>query len=433
MASASTGAGQDIVTVARVRVAEGRFPARSLALIVSLAPLLLLGQGFLLEKALDLALEMRLAAVWGASARRDMYLVASATLVPSAMMQMIVFPLIVDQRQRGADFEERGVVGALTLLSLAVTWAIAALALVVWWAAGAAGTVPAAEMAGATLAFVAAGFGMTLVSVAAAHRIADGRFDLASFRIPVIRAAMLAAAFVVPFGVAAPAAGALVASAALTAAIGGAGLVRWLGRPALQGLLPALALFVMNAYPMVPRLLIERPVLGAMGDGTLATLDYAEKTTLIAGLAGFAIVGVASTVLRGERWTYRRRAVLVAAVLVPVAIAVAALARPLVALLFERGEFDASDTASVTELTRLLAPSIPCVAAVPLLVPGIRGRPARRGVLLIAAGLLVHLLAVVYTYRTADARVLAVSFDITYAAIFAGFFALAGAGRRRSA
>jgi peptidoglycan biosynthesis protein MviN/MurJ (putative lipid II flippase) len=103
-----------------------------------------------------------------------------------------------------------------------------------------------------------------------------------------------------------------------------------------------------------------------------------------------------------------------------------------VSLLFERGAFSPSDSAAVTELTRLLVPSIPFVAAVPLLVPGIRGATARRGVALIATALVSHLLVTIYTYQTADARALAVSFDVAYAAIFVGFYALAkpSPGRR---
>jgi putative peptidoglycan lipid II flippase len=188
---------------------------------------------------------------------------------------------------------------------------------------------------------------------------------------------------------------------------------------------------VLNAYPVIPRLLIERPLLGALGDGTLATLDFAEKTTVILGLAGYAIVGVATASLSGATSSYRRRAAIVALLLTPAAIAMGVFAAPIVSLLFERGAFSASDSAAVTELTRLLAPSIPFVAALPLLVPGVQERGAlRQGAALVAIGLLAHTLVTAYTCRTGDARPLAITFDAVYLLLFAGFYALAGGARR---
>jgi len=153
---------------------------------------------------------------------------------------------------------------------------------------------------------------------------------------------------------------------------------------------------------------------------------------VILGLAGFAIVGVATTALSGARSTYRQRALLVALLLTPVAAATGAFAGPIVSLLFERGEFNAADSAAVTELTRLLVPSIPFVAGLPLLVPGVQERRAvGRGVALMAAGLLVHTLATAYTYATGDLRAPVIAFDAVYVALFAGFFALADAPASR--
>lgn len=414
-----------VLTPAAPAVPAGSRPRwRVPALLAAAIPVLLLSQGFLLEKLLDLGLEMRLAALWGTSSRRDMYLVASSVLVPSAMMQMIAVPLVVDQRRRGAADAGRTLIGTLTAISFVFMWIMAGIAVAVWWSAGGSAVTPLLEMAAASLSFIAAGFGMTLVSIAAADRIADGRFDLASMRVPLIRAAMLGAAFVLPLGIASPAIGALASAGALTAAIWGrGGLGRSLGRPALAGLFGAAGLFAMNAYPTVPRLLIERPILGAMGDGTLATLDYAEKTTVIFGLAGFAVVGVAATALLGTHWSHRQRALLVALVLTPVAAATAFFAHPIVALLFQRGEFQASDSAAVMELTRLLAPSIPFIAALPLLAPGVREANATgRAVALIAAALLCHTLATAYAHQTGDVRPLVIAFDVAYAVLFVGFF-----------
>jgi putative peptidoglycan lipid II flippase len=400
-----------------------RRAAGLLALLATALPVLVLSQGFILEKALDLALEMRLAAMWGTSDRRDMYLLASSVLVPASMLELAAIPLIVDLRRRGAVAEERNLAASMATATLLFTALTVGVALVVWRSSGAA--TPAAEMLAATAAFGAAGVSMAFLSIKAAHHIAGGRFAFVSARVPIIRAAMIGGVIALPLGIAAPALAAVAASAALAVAVGLQSDVFHWWRPDLRGLGVAAGLLALNAYPVLPRLLIERPLLGAMGDGTLATLDYAEKTTVIAGLAGFAIVGVASTVLHGERWTYRRRALLVAALLAPVAVAVAVLAPTIVSLLFERGEFNAADSQAVAELTRLLAPSIPFVAAVPLLVPGIRGATARRGIALIAAALMLHLLVTAYTYRTADTRALAVAFDVAYAAIFVGFYALA--------
>lgn len=422
------------ITVTAPAVRAGGRSRRSsgvVALIAAALPVLLLSQGFLLEKALDLALEMRLAALWGTSARRDMYLLASSVLVPSGMMELAVIPLIVDLRRRGATLEERTLVASMATATVLFTALTAAVALLVWRSSP-GDAVSASEMLAAIVAFSIAGLALAFLSIEAARRIADGRFAFVSARIPFMRAAMIGGAFAFPIGIAAPALAAVAASGALAGAVWlQAEPFRW-WRLDSRGFAVAAGLLGLNAYPVIPRLLIERPLLGALGNGTLATLDFAEKATLILGLAGFAIVGVASTVLRGERWTYRRRALLVAALLTPVAIGAALFAGPAVSLLFERGEFRASDSASVTELTRLLAPSIPFVAAVPLLVPGVRAAGAtKRGIGLIAAALASHLAATLYTYHTGDARPLAVAFDIGYAAIFAGFYALADASPSR--
>ena len=396
-----------------------------LAVLATALPVVLLSQGFILEKALDLALEMRLAALWGTSARRDMYLLASSVLVPAGMMELAAIPLIVDFRRRGAVAEERNLVASMATVTLLFTVLTVVLALVVWRSSG-GDAAPAAEMLAATAAFGVAGVSMAFLSIKAAHHIAGGRFAFVSARIPIIRAAMIGGAVALPLGIAAPALAAVVASATLAAAVWlQSEPFRW-WRLHPRGFAVAAGLLGLNAYPVIPRLLIERPLLGALGNGTLATLDFAEKATVILGLAGFAIVGVATTALSGARSTYRQRALLVALLLTPVAAATGAFAGPIVSLLFERGEFNAADSAAVTELTRLLVPSIPFVAGLPLLVPGVQERRAvGRGVALMAAGLLVHTLATAYTYATGDLRAPVIAFDAVYLMLFVGFYTLA--------
>ena len=396
-----------------------------LVLLVSALPLVLLSQGFFLEKALDLVLEMRLAALWGASARRDMYLLASSVLVPAAMLELVAIPLIVDIRRRGATGEQ-DVAASLATATVLFTALMIGLALAAWWLSG-ADAAPASEMLAATIAFGAAGVAMGLLSLAAGQHVADGRFAFVSARIPIMRAAMLACAFALPLGIAAPAMGAVVSSVLLAfVVLAGSTLTGW-WRPHVRGLAMAAGLLALNAYPIIPRLLIERPLLGMVGDGTLATLDFAEKTTVILGLAGYAILGVATTALSGAMWSHRRRALAVLVLLIPIAALAGVFAHQIVSLLFERGAFSSSDSDAVTELTRLLAPSIPFVASVPLLVPGVRQAGAlRSGVALIAAGLLVHTAATAYASHTGDARPLAIVFDAVYAALFASFYALAG-------
>jgi putative peptidoglycan lipid II flippase len=179
---------------------------------------------------------------------------------------------------------------------------------------------------------------------------------------------------------------------------------------------------------------VERPILGSLGNGTLATLDFAEKTTVIIGLAGFAIVGVVTTALSGQRSTYRTRALFVVALLIVPALTTALLAQPIVHLLFERGMFSSTDTGAVAELTRMLAVSIPFVAALPLLVPGIQAAgESRKGLALIGCMLLVHTAIALWTHHSGDPRPLALSFDAAYLLLFGGFFALArapGEGRK---
>lgn len=397
------------------------------ALLGAALPVALLSQGFILEKGLDLALEMRLAAVWGVSARRDMYLIASIALLPAGIMQMVAIPLIVDLQRRGARAAARRQADSLTFTSALLTALAAALALAIWRLSGGGASTPAGEMLAATLAFGLAGVAMSAVVVAAAERIVAGDYGLVSLRMPAMRAAMLGAAFVVPLGVAAPALGAASGAVLLALAVGGrAEPWRWVGRPRLAGLGAALGMFAMNAYPIVPRLLVERPVLGALADGTLARLDFAEKTTVILGLAGFAIGGVAATALGRDAGAYRRRALLVVLLLTPVALATAVFAAPIVSLLFQRGAFGASDSDAVAELARWLAPSVPLVAGLPLLVPGVRAAGALgRGVALVAAALLVHAGVAFYAHETGDVLPLTIAFDLEYLVLFAGFFTLA--------
>jgi hypothetical protein len=406
-----------------------RVPA---ALLAGVLPLALLGFGFALEKALDLGLEVFLAAQWGTSPRRDMYLVASTVLVATAMMELTFVPLIVDARRRGDARRGDDLVASLPLAALLLVGVVSVLAIAVWLVSPGAAAVPPLEMVGSLLGFVAAAVGLGALSIAAGYQVAERRFALVSLRLPFVRAATLGAAALLPLGVGAPALGAGLSSTALAFFVWTRSeAVNWFRRPRLLGLWPALGLFAMNAYPVVPRLLIERPVLGAAGDGTLATLDFAEKTTVIIGLAGFAIIGVVTAALSGERSTYRSRALLVVAVLALPALVTGLLAEPIVRALFERGLFSAADTRAVAELARLLAPSIPFVAALPLLVPGVQAAGASgKGLALIASMLAVHLAVAVWTHYTGDVRALALSFDFAYLLLFGGFFALAAAPRR---
>jgi putative peptidoglycan lipid II flippase len=411
-----------------------RQPKIPVALLASFLPLVLLGLGFTLEKGLALALEIFLAAEWGTSPRRDMYLVASTVLVSTALIELTFLPLIVDARRRGTSERGDDLVASLPAAALLLIVVVTILATAVWLMGGGTTAVPAAEMAGALLAFVAAAVGLAALSIAAGHQIADRRFVLASLRLAVVSAGQLGAAVLLPFGVAAPALGAAVSASALAVVFwmrSEAG--KWFRRPRLLGLWAALGLFAMNAYPVVPRLLIERPVLGAMGNGTLATLDFAEKTTVIIGLAGFAIVGVVTTALSGDRSTYRSRALFVVALLALPALATALLAEPIVRVLFERGLFSAADTRAVAGLARLLAPSIPFVAALPLLVPGVQAAGhSRRGAALIGLALLVHLAVALWTHRSGDPHPLTLSFDAGYLLLFGGFYALARTPQRES-
>src|SRR3989304_3709262 len=91
-------------TTAPAVLAGGR-PRRTAAwgaLLGTVLPVMVLSHGFVLEKVLDLSLEMRLAAVWGTSGRRDMYLLASSVLVPAGLMELAGIPLFVDFPRRGA-------------------------------------------------------------------------------------------------------------------------------------------------------------------------------------------------------------------------------------------------------------------------------------------------------------------------------------------
>lgn len=112
-------------------------------------------------------------------------------------------------------------------------------------------------------------------------------------------------------------------------------------------------------FSLVP--LVDAFLAARQGEGVLAALSFANRLVLgLQGLMGLALqraglpllAALAATAPEQARHTALRWAVLAAAAGALTGLAVAALAEPLVSLLFERGSFTAADRAQVATLLR---------------------------------------------------------------------------------
>jgi putative peptidoglycan lipid II flippase len=163
-----------------------------------------------------------------------------------------------------------------------------------------------------------------------------------------------------------------VASAAVFA------LVQWvlvrrhapIGRPAWRGpevstvIRAGLIAIVVTSAPFI-RVFFERILASTASAGDLAALGFATRLIVMIGAVVAVSVGTvvfptfAEQAIAKQRealaHTLRRAVTLVVAVSLPISVAMAAAPSPIVGLLFEHGEFTASDTAVTSEIVRAFA------------------------------------------------------------------------------
>lgn len=340
------------------------------------------------SRALGFVREAVYAAVFGAGPELDAFLVAqglpniAVTLVSSAVVTSAI-PVLSGQLGRGADGEARRTFNTLftavllALIALAVALALAARPLIEL-------TAPGFERDGVDLAvrltrvlllgsaFVAA---MNLIAgLLQAHR---RFFWPALVGIPFNVVMILAAAlFGGEHGAIALAVGFVVASAVRVGfEVPGLRSIRFRPRPALDLSDPGLRL-VLAMAPLVlignsvgnVNTFVDRLVGSLAGDGAISALNYAFRLVVLPhGLLALALLqalyptlgrsGAAGEHDRFRELTGRGLATLGLALL-PFAAAFVALADPLVAVVYERGEFSAADTALTAEALAFYAGAV---------------------------------------------------------------------------
>lgn len=165
--------------------------------------------------------------------------------------------------------------------------------------------------------------------------------------------------------------------------------------PAWSGFAAGAVLLVLAQliFALVP--LVDAWYAARMGDGTLATLNFANRLVLgVQGLAGVALQRVGLRLLAGlemdDPGRARRAALRWAAFMggagLLVAVLVSLLAEPMVALLFERGRFTAADRAEVVSLLRWGMLQLPPFLAGLTVVTALASSGAPRFLLLAAIG-----------------------------------------------
>ena len=122
--------------------------------------------------------------------------------------------------------------------------------------------------------------------------------------------------------------------------------------------------------------LLVRALAGGLGTGAIAVLGYADRVVaVLLALIGAAVIRSVTThaadAITAGRWSeidhlLRRTSLLAFAAGAAGALAICALASPLVSVLLQRGAFTAADAAAVTHTLRWLVPHLPffCYASI---------------------------------------------------------------------
>ena len=329
--------------------------------------------------------------------------------VALSVFMLLVGSVEVGQRQKGRLDEvqrfRRELLGALLLLavlSLPAAWAILRTV-----AGGPLGGLEdrTAKLALAGIPWIVAVVPIGLVgALLAAWLVAAGRHVLTLLEAlpPLVLTLALLLSAPGPVLFWATAVGVAIQAVAMTATLRamrampapslGFGSAAWHG-VAASGLLLVAAQVISALLPLVDAFFAAR-----LGEGTLTTLNFANRIVLgLQGLTGLALQRASLPLLApmlasAPQHAYRavvRWAGLMALLGLAIGMVVAALADPLVALLFERGRFGADDREQVATLLRWgVLQLAPYLAAVPV-VTALAAISARSLVIAAATGLAV--------------------------------------------
>jgi putative peptidoglycan lipid II flippase len=149
--------------------------------------------------------------------------------------------------------------------------------------------------------------------------------------------------------------------------------------PALPSLTPEMRTVATQYLPLVAgatiaggTLLIDQSMATSFGDGAASALNYGMKgISLLLGIGELALsmtfLPLFARLATARDWTGLRSTLrtwtrVVLLVSVPVTVVAIAVSRPAVALLFERGEFGADDTAMVAQIQILFLLQVPAFA-----------------------------------------------------------------------
>ncbi|MEP6963525.1 MAG: lipid II flippase MurJ, partial [Acidobacteriota bacterium] len=333
---------------------------------------------------------------FGASDELDAFLIAF--LLPSFFVDTIAgtfTPSLVPELMRARSKESKAVVArlaqsGLTLVLMAMLPAMLLLALVGRWALPLLGSSFSPAKAEITFSlFLGMLVWLPLGACSATWRAvlnAHGHVALASavsLGTPVITMAALffgAARWGIYVLCAAVALGALTEFLILAIAVRGLGYSLW---PAWSGWTPEVLAIRRQYAPLLAGTiitagcgLVDQAVAGSLGSGSVSALSYGTKfgTVLIAiGGTGMAtaVLPEFSRLVSQERWQALRRAVwghagIALLILTPVTAAFILWSADVVRLMFQRGEFTASDAALVTQIQRFSLLQVP--VAVTLLI-----------------------------------------------------------------
>jgi putative peptidoglycan lipid II flippase len=363
-----------------------------------------------------LARELIVASTFGTGDAVDAFMIAF--LLPTFLMNIIAgsmsavfIPTYVRVRETGGRTEAQLLFSSITVLSVCLLAAVAVLL---------------AIAAPYLLPLLGSGFGPAkllltqqlfyillpsvvvygLVSIWGAVLNASERFALAAFAPALVPLAVIALLMLAgnPWGITAMAVGTfggyMVQLLVLGMALRRQGITlspRWdPSQPGVKQVVNQYVPMVAGAVLMSSTTLVDQSLAATLGPGSVAALGYGNKiVVLILALGATAVRTavlpyfsgmVARHEWRGVRHTLRVYSGLILLATLPLAITLAALAGPMVQLLFQRGAFTGEDTRLVSQVQSMYALQIPFYILGSLVTPLISSLRENR-VLLWGAGI----------------------------------------------
>jgi putative peptidoglycan lipid II flippase len=329
-----------------------------------------------------------LASEFGTSDAADAFIAAWAipqflALIVSNAFAGVIIPLQAEARKRGGDQQSRRFLGEMVLLSIAGMVAVTLLLIpfrdhLLPLVTANFGSAKLAETRELWMIMLPAVFLFAMATIWSALLNTDERFGLAALSPALVPVCTIGALWAYPQGgITSPAIGFVIGS--LLQVLGLlVGLHRnhldilpaWHGglsetRMALRQFAPYLA----NGVVFGGVGIVDQAMAATLGQGSLAILSYGNKLVLpVLAIGSAALATVVyprfSRLVAEREWISLHGQVkaylaMILVATVPATIAIIALSTTIVRLLFEHGEFHASDTAAVARLQAIYALMIP--------------------------------------------------------------------------